>query len=80
MKSRYVVKRAKYGAFEENLLFYLRFNHFKTHNMREIAPNVPQFGDFDKCSSGSRILRSQFFPGLTKELLHSPARLFIGIY
>jgi hypothetical protein len=34
--------------------------------MREIAQNVPQFGHFGKCSSGSRILRSQFFPGLLK--------------
>ena len=69
MKSRYVVKRAKYGTFEENLLFYLRFNNFKTQNMQEIAPNVPQFGDFDKCSSGSRILRSQFFLGLLDTLI-----------
>ena len=28
--------------------------------MQEIAQNLPQIGDFDKCSSGSRILRSYF--------------------
>jgi hypothetical protein len=33
--------------------------------MQKIASNVPQFGDFEQCSSGSRILRSQFFPGLS---------------
>jgi hypothetical protein len=31
--------------------------------MQEIL-HVPQSEDFEKCSSGSRILRSQFFPGL----------------
>ena len=35
-----------------------------SENMQEIDQNVPQFYDFWKCSSGSRILRSQFFPGL----------------
>ena len=46
------------------MLSYLRINTVKNENLRQIASNVPQFGDFDKCSSGSRILRSQFFPGL----------------
>jgi hypothetical protein len=39
-----------------------------SENMREIDQNVPQFYDFWECSSGSRILRSQFFPGLPMTL------------
>jgi hypothetical protein len=29
--------------------------------MREIAPNVPKFGYFEKCSLGSRIPDPSFF-------------------
>ena len=36
--------------------------------MRGIASNVPQFVDFEKCSSGSRIPGSQFFAPLCVEL------------
>ena len=38
----------------------------KNLNMQEIAQNFPQYGGFEKCSSGYRILRSQFFLGLAR--------------
>jgi hypothetical protein len=41
-----------------------QINCSKISNMRTIDQNVPQFVGFEKCSSGSKILRSQFFPCL----------------
>ena len=56
------------GSNEEQLMNISILRYIYLHqnqNIREITPNVPQFCDFDKCSSGSRILRSQSDPGLS---------------
>ena len=59
-KYKYILLGHLYAACHPNvLIIYLNMG-----NMQEFGQNVPQFDDFYKCSSGSRILRSQFFQGL----------------
>ena len=62
--SRNVSKEATLEHFTYDFHSKRQFSCIEIQNVQEIAENVPQFGEFAKCSSGSRILRSQFFPGL----------------
>ena len=51
---------------EDNMYSKIGFTCIKIQILRETAQDVPQCGDFEECSSGSRILRSQFFPGQSR--------------
>ena len=60
----YVPTEDIYNQIEDYLQSKIKFICIKILNMREISQNVPQFDHIEKRSSGFRILRSQFFPGL----------------
>ena len=57
-------KNIIYVQFEAEIQSTISSIFTNSEKMRGKYQNVPQYDGIWKCSSGSRILRSQFFPGL----------------
>ena len=69
--------KGHYYLFQDHLHFKILFSLIIFRKLGLIDQNVTQFDDFQKRSSGSRILRSQFFSGLIECNLYTHYSLFL---